>query len=135
MDIPEFAISLVTEVWRECNPRVSIMGPPPKTLQIYETADADWKNAHCGRTPIRGWVFDGAIYSELKPPKYPDFSMPPKGMYWTVGLVNFCIDLEHRRAVYSYVLGPRYARGYLRIFTEEEPLILQADSRFLKWLS
>jgi hypothetical protein len=143
MSVPEYAMPLITEVWRECDPVASTsgryyrpeFGVPPKTLHIYEAADADWERAHCKREAVRGWLFDGSTFAQLSPVAYPDYSRIPKGMYWHTGMIEFCVDVEHRRAVYDYVLGPRYARGYKRTFASGEAIRLEPDGRFLLWLS
>jgi hypothetical protein len=143
MSVPECAVPLITEVWRVCDPVTvtsgryykSEFGLPPKTLNIYEAADADWERAHCKRHALRGWLFDGSIFTELSPVSYPDYSQLPKGMYWHTGLVEFCVDVERRRAVYAYVLGPRYARGYKRIFTPNELMLLEPNGEFIQWVS
>lgn len=143
MSVPEFAMPLVTEVWRVCDPVTAVSGRyykpefglPPKTLQIYESTDADWERAHCKRQALRGWLFDGTIFSELSPVAYPDYSHFPKGMYWHTGLVEFCVDEKQRRAVYAFVLGPKYARGYKRTFAPGEAICLETDGRFTAWVS
>ncbi len=143
MSVPEYAMPLITEVWRACDPVAATSGRyykpefglPPKTLHIYESADADWESAHCKREVLHGWLFDGSSFTELSPVVRPDFSQIPKGMYWHTGVIEFCVDLEHSRAVYHYVLGPRYARGYKRTFTSDEAISLETDRRFLLWLS
>jgi hypothetical protein len=143
MSLPDYATPLVTEVWRQCDPVVARSGStdktefgvPPKTLHIYEAADADWERAFCKGAALRGWLFDGTSFTELSPVVYPDYSQTPKGMYWYTGMIRFWVDVEHRRAVYDYVLGPRYARGYKRTFTSAEPIRLEPDRRFLAWIS
>jgi hypothetical protein len=143
MSVPEYAMPLITEVWRECDPVTATSGRyykpnfgiPPKTLHIYEAADADWENARCKRQALCGWLFDGSSFTELSPLLYPNYSEMPKGMYWHTGLIEFCVDMKHRRAVYDYVLGPRYASGYKRRFAPDEAIRLEADRRFLLWVS
>ena len=143
MNVPEYAMPLVTEVWRACDP-VAVtsgryykpeFGLPPKTLCIYEAADADWERALCKRQALRGWLFDGSTFTELSPVAYPDYSQTPKGMYWHTGMIEFCFDVERRRAVYDYVLGPRYARGYRRTFASAEAIHLDPDRKYLLWRS
>jgi hypothetical protein len=143
MSIPEYAVPFINEVWRFCDPVTATsqryyrpeFGLPPKTLHIYETADADWERARCKRQALRSWLFDGSIFSELSPVAYPDYSQVPKGMYWHTGLVEWCVDEEQRRAVYAYVLGPRYARGYKKTFAPGEAIRLEKDGRLTVWVS
>lgn len=143
MSVPKYAMPLITEVWRECDPVAATsgryykpeFGVPPKTLCIYETADADWKQPRCKREALRGWSYDGSTFAGLSPVVYPDYSELPKEMYWHTGIIEFCVDTEHRRAVYSYVLGPRYARGYKRTFATGEPILLEPDRKFGLWVS
>lgn len=142
MSVPEYAIPLITAVWRQCELETEKSSPsdearfgtPPKTLHIYETADADWAHGFC-KKPLRGWVYEGGSFSPMSPFVAPGHSEIRNGMYWQVGTVDFCVDLKGRRAIYGYALGPRYARGFRRTFAVGEEICLELDRRFLKWLS
>jgi hypothetical protein len=56
-------------------------------------------------------------------------------MYWPIGQISFCIDSERMTAVFTYVLGPRYARGYKITFEDLESLALVPDSSRMVWVS
>jgi hypothetical protein len=56
-------------------------------------------------------------------------------MYWPVGQIAFCIDADHKRAVFLYVLGPRYGRGYKTTFEDLETLVFLPDRSRMVWMS
>ncbi len=135
---------LVTEVWRECDPIAvtsgryyrADFGVPPKTLHIYEWADANWELAVLRGSALRAWVFDGRTFSKLSPiSEGPRVPTGKSGMYHSAGLIDYFVDPDYRRAVYCWVLGPRYARGFERAFASGEAIRLEPDRRFLVWVS
>jgi len=144
MDVPKHVASLVAIVWDICDPEKAVqskyynpsMGLPPKELRIYQASSADWDKAQCSRTYIDSWKFDGAIITktdEVIGSLANDLKQ--NGMYWNIGTIMFWIDIQSKRAVYSYTLGPRYGRGFKCIFEDVDTLRLNCENKCAVWIS
>jgi len=77
----------------------------------------------------------GVDVESIAPDDLPDYSVFPSGMYWPVGQIDFCIDEQHKRAVFAYVLGPRYGRGYKITFSDLATLAFEPDRSRMVWMS
>lgn len=85
---------------------------------------------------VSAWRCVSGVDVELiAPDDLPDYSVFPTGMYWPIGQIAFCIDSERKTAVFTYVLGPRYARGYKITFEDLESLAFVPDSSRMVWVS
>jgi hypothetical protein len=144
MTLPRPVEPLLKAVWEECDPQLVTSGRyyqpsfglPPKELRIYQAPDADWDNALIRPPYTSGWQYvGGADVEAIAPDDLPDFSVETKGMYWPVGVIDFCLDLEHKRAVFGYQLGPRYGRGFRIMFEDPETLEFVPEKSRLVWRS
>lgn len=144
MSLPRPAEPLVKAVWELCDPeRVAMgryyrpeFGVPPRELRIYQASHADWERGHCKPPFVAAWRFTGGPNVEdIESDDLPDFSVIPSGMYWRVGQIVFLIDMEHKRAVFTFVLGPRYGRGYKITFENPETLALLPEASKIVWAS
>jgi hypothetical protein len=144
MNLPRPVDPLLKAVWEECDPKQATAGPyykrefglPPRELRIYQATQADWERAMIKPPYVCAWRFVGGPDVEIiEPDDLPDYSVVPTGMYWPVGTIDFCIDSEHKRAVFTYVLGPRYGRGYKVTFKDLETLELVPGMSGLRWRS
>src|SRR5205807_3180451 len=106
--------------WEECDPKQATAGPhyrpefgmPPRELRIYQAKEADWEHGFCKPPFVAAWRYVGGPGVEsIAPDDQPDYSAKPSGMYWPIGQIDFIIDTQHTRALYTYCLGPRYSRG------------------------
>ena len=113
-------------------------GNPPTELKVVEATSADLDRGFPRESHNRVWLRDKNGIVECKPA---DLSRLKKkgrktsGMYWQVGTINFHVNFKKKIAVYSYVLGPRYGRGYKQPYEELDDLILTIDGKHMVWLS
>jgi hypothetical protein len=144
MTLPPPVEPLLKAVWEECDPkRVAAgryhrpeFGVPPPELRIYQAAQADWERAMVRPPYVSAWRFVGGADVEIiSPDDLPDYSVMPTGMYWPVGQIAFSIDFQHKRAIFTYVLGPRYGRGYKVTFEDLETLAFAPDRSRMVWMS
>lgn len=144
MTLPRPVEPLLKAVREECDPkRVTSgryyrpeFGSPPAELRIYQAAKADWERAMIRPPYLSAWrCLSGVDVEPIAPDDLPDYSVVPTGMYWPIGQIAFCIDSEHKRAVFTYVLGPRYARGYKTAFEDLESLAFAPDKSRMVWVS
>jgi hypothetical protein len=144
MTLPRPVEPLLKSVWDECDPKRATSGRyyrpefglPPTELRIYEAAQADWERAMIRPPYVSAWRYVGADDVEpIRPDDLPDYSVLPTGMYWPVGQIDFCIDTQNKMAVFTYVLGPRYARGYKITFEDPGTLAFVPDRSRMVWLS
>jgi len=85
---------------------------------------------------VSAWrCVNGVNVEPIAPDDLPDYSVFPTGMYWPVGQIAFCIDSEYKRAVFTFVLGPRYARGYKTTFEDLESSAFSPDRSKMVWMS
>ena len=111
-------------------------GVPPRELRIYQAAEADWQHGFCKQPFIAGWRFAGGPDVEpIAPDDLPDYSIKPSGMYWPIGQIDFIIDTQQKRALYTYVLGPRYGRGFKVTFEDVSTLAFVSEKGRLIWMS
>lgn len=111
-------------------------GLPPTELRVYQAAQADWEHAMIRPPYISAWrSFSGVDVESIASDDLPDYSVFPTGMYWPVGQISFSIDAEHKRAVFTYVLGPRYGRGYKTTFEDLATLAFEPDRSRMVWMS
>jgi hypothetical protein len=144
MTLPRPVEPLLKAVREECDPeRVTSgryyrpeFGLPPTELRIYQAAQADWERAIIRPPYVFGWRCVSGVNTEsIAPDDLPDYSVLPSGMYWPVGQIAFCIDSEHKRAVFTYVLGPRYGRGYKATFEDSATLAFVPERSKTVWVS
>jgi hypothetical protein len=116
-------VALETFIWKEvkklwdevCKHRPSdpVMGVPPEYLRVREHADADWTNMWCSGDVLRLTEFGDFGKRELVPPFPTDSVDQPRGAYWKVGSVAYHIAPVETRAIFTFVVGPRYGRGFV----------------------
>jgi hypothetical protein len=144
MTLPRPAEPLLKAVWEECDPQRATSGHyyrpefglPPTELRIYQAAQADWERAMIRPPYVSAWRYLGGVDVEpIAPYNLPDYSVLPTGMYWPVGQIDFWVDYEHKRAVFTFVLGPRYGRGYQTVFEDVETLAFVPDRSRIVWVS
>jgi hypothetical protein len=144
MSLPRPVEPLLKAVWEACDPKRAAagryyrpeFGVPPRELRIYQASHADWERGHCVRPFVAGWRFTGGPdIEDIASDDFPDYSVKPPGMYWPVGQIDFIIDVAEKRALFTYVLGPRYGRGYKVTFEDLETLVFLPEMSKIVWRS
>ena len=144
MKLPQPVEPLLKAVWNECAPlamtpggfAIPGIGEPPGELRIYQAAGADWERAMIRPPYIHAWRYKGGPEVDpIAPDEIQDHQTRPTGMYWPVGEIAFCIDLPNKRAVFTYALGPRYARGYRTTFENLETSAFVPDRGTMVWMA
>ena len=77
------------------------------------------------------WIFDGDGYSEAPPP----IDNPRSGMYYEIGHVGYSFDEAKQDAVYYFQLGPRYGRGFKKVFGASQERVLDMERQSQTWIS
>jgi len=115
--------ALNTFIWKEieklwievCKHRPShkVMGIPPDFLRVREYSKADWERGRCEGEVLRTIEFGDFGKRELSSPFPTDSFDHPRGAYWRIGSIAYHLDPEGKRAVFTFVVGPRYGRGFI----------------------
>ena len=141
MSLPRYASEFVQKVWEECRANeasyskedLARYGRPPKELRIFEATSAE---SDFPREPhSRAWRLDESGIEECKPTDLAQKNGQSNGMYWQIATATFHVNLKKMVAIYSYVLGPRYARGFEKPFDDLDSLVLTTDGEHMVWLS
>jgi hypothetical protein len=144
MSLPRPVEPLLKAVWDLCDPKQATagrhyrpeFGVPPRELRIYQASHADWERGFCKRPFVAGWRFTGGLDVEnIASDDLPNYSVKPSGMYWPVGEIDFIIDMAQKKALFTFVLGPRYGRGYMVTFESSETLALLPENGRILWVS
>lgn len=142
--IPNPAKKLLEEVIGLCNEekvkgspyyKVETHGIPPKELRVFECPSADWERGQCDLPATKAWKWKEGRIEDITPSEWPDWKDRPNGMYWDIGAIQFWIDEEERRAVYTFTLGPRYGRGFRTEFSDSNAIEFKTSRDQLVWMS
>jgi hypothetical protein len=143
MNPPSCVVPLIEAVWKECRDAETRyaergetqFGNPPKELQILQASDANWDRGWCMESYVQAWSYNGHEIHETVSDATSLRDQKPDGMYWRIGMIQFVIDEIHGRSLYSYTLGPRYARGYKADFEHIDQFSMIPDPDRILWIS
>ncbi len=109
---------VVKDIWataqREAEKVPALMGNAPEHLLILECEGVRWEYPFCQPPIMRAWVYDGVEIQERfsAGELYPQHNIV-HGAFYTQGSFQFHISADRKRIAITYVLGPRYGRGYI----------------------
>ena len=88
-------------------------GPPPTDFLLREMPEADWEHIRCRGDARQQWTYQGGD-PEPAPCDGEDADLGKRrGMFYERGLVEFFINADRKRVLFTYTLGPRYGRGWI----------------------
>jgi hypothetical protein len=107
--------SLWSKVQSEADRRHDPDEQAPDFLVVRESGHADWDDPSCKPPVLREWVYDGRRFAAQPPSSFlePLAQPPRRGMFWDRGWFCFHIAPDRERVLITYVVGPRYGRGYV----------------------
>ena len=113
-----------------------LFGPAPDYFLLQEKAQADWTEVLCGGSILRQWRYGGAAFEECSPTAAEfDISQAQKAFY-PYGVIQFHIRSDRQKVVFTYIMGPRYARGVVFcVRGEDAQEILELDPDTGEWVS
>jgi hypothetical protein len=113
-----------------------LFGPPPGYFLLQEKAEADWTEVLCRGRILRQWRYSGAAFEEGSPTEVElDTSQAQKAFY-PYGVIQFHILGDRRKVVFTYLMGPLYARGMVFcVRGKDSHDILERDPDTGEWVS
>ncbi len=102
----------VEKVWmRAKREGAGQFGPPPTAFCISEMAGGDWEHVRCRGDACRRWLYQGDEPEPASDAVDEAEIVRQAGMFYERGGVEFFIDSDRKRVLFTYTLGPRYGLG------------------------
>jgi len=140
--LPHYAQSLLEAVLDECDITkkaesryVDVTSKPPKEFRIFQSENPDWAHGYCREPYIRAWHYRQSQLSEVDPGTLSLSNGQAQGMYYQIAQIFFSVDENAKRALYTYTLGPKYARGFRVSFDNIDSFQMMPKNDRLLWLS
>jgi hypothetical protein len=113
-----------------------LFGPPPGYLLIREHAEADWTEILCSGPVLRQWRYTGSTMEECPATDEMLHVSQAQKAFYPYGLVQFHVSSDRKRIAYTYLMGPRYARGVVfRVREDVSGHSLELDPNVGEWVS
>jgi hypothetical protein len=104
----------VERVWKRARKDgAGRFGPPSTAFLISEMPEADWEHIRCHGDAHRQWTYKGGDPEPAPCVVYDTDLGEQRGMFYERGVVEFFIDTDRKRVLFTYTLGPRYGRGMI----------------------
>src|SRR5262245_52015040 len=96
----------VEKVWkRAAKDGAGHFGPPPTGFVIREMLEADWEHIRCGGDVRRQWTYQGGRPEPAACVADDTDLGEQRGIFYERGVVEFFIDANRKRVLFSYILG------------------------------
>jgi hypothetical protein len=113
-----------------------LFGPAPGYFLLQAKDEADWTQVLCRGPILRQWRYSGAAFEECAPTEAELDTSQAQEAFYPYGVIQFHIRSDRQKVVFTYIVGPRYARGVVfRVRGEDGDEILERDPDTGEWVS